>query len=554
MNDAPPTAISELQRWPRWVIWKTEERDGKPTKVPYQPAHPRRKADSTDPETWGTYEQACKAAERDGIDGIGYVFAEDDEYFGIDLDKCVTVARGAFGRAAGPVIHGEAVKIVRWVNSYTEISPNGTGLHIIGRGSINGGRKRTGKTPWGGEFENYDRERFFTVTGQHIAWTPETIEARQDELDVVRAEMFPAAEPKANGKPPLKPEPTTLDDVALEEKIRSSKQGPKFAGLFDRGASEGQESESDLGLCNILAFWLGPDETRIDAWFRRSALIRDKWDSPRGDTTYGGYTINRALEDRTEFYGQKKPAARPKDDNTEMSYAEEISSLFGLIDDPIVQGKRWGRKATAHVVFTTRSGAELDLDSWKASTSTPVVLAQEIGVQLGVEVTLKKENIKRLNVLIGKFCELCAVTTIDDRARDLGMVFLRDAEPLPVDMKDQKERWSAIQKIKDTDPTSLARANSKTIAASSLVLVGKDGRRYVKVQWFIDFVKASAVGSTGAAILERTEKVGWARPNSQGKVKFTNPTAGGEPAYLFEVFYEVPEGWETKDGTGREVT
>jgi hypothetical protein len=50
------------------------------------------------------------------------------------------------------------------------------------------------------------------------------------------------------------------------------------------------------------------------------------------------------------------------------------------------------------------------------------------------------------------------------------------------------------------------------------------------------------------------EKVGWARPNSQGKVKFTNPTSGGELVHLFEVFYEVPEGWETKDGTGTEVT
>lgn len=538
-----PTAIAELAGWPHWVMWRTIERDGKSTKVPFTPGG--KPASSTDPETWSSHAACVKALERGRFDGIGYVFAPDDEYFGVDLDHCVV----------NDTVHPAAMDIVGRLGSYTEFSPSGEGLHTIGRGAVNGKRNRTKKTPWEHDFEVYDRGRFFTVTGRQMFGSPATIESRQDELNAVIAEMFPP-ESKTNGVPAgiVAPTSTALDDVALEEKIRGSKQGSKFADLFDRGAPEGQESEADLGLCNILAFWIGSDEARIDAWFRRSALMRDKWNSARGETTYGGYTIARALENRTEFYGQKKTTPARKHDDPEMSYAEEISSIFGLIDDPIVSGRRWGRKATAHVVFTTRSGAELDLDSWKTATTKPATLAQEIGVQLGVETTLEAKDIRRLNVLVGKFCELCVVTTIADRARDLGMAFLRDAESVPVDMKNTEERWVAIKRIKDTDPTSLARANCKSIAASSLVLAGKDGRRYVKVQWFIDFVKAAALGSMSTTIIERIEEVGWARPNSQGKVKFTNPTAGGEPAYLFEVFYEVPEGWETKDGAGAEVT
>jgi primase-polymerase (primpol)-like protein len=68
--------------------------------------------------------------------------------------------------------------------------------------------------------------------------------------------------------------------------------------LFYRGdvaAYGGDDSAADLALCGLLAFWCGPDPKRIDRLFRRSALMRGKWDSPRADTTYGALTIQKAL-------------------------------------------------------------------------------------------------------------------------------------------------------------------------------------------------------------------------------------------------------------------
>jgi len=75
----------ELTERPQWVAWRTEMRDGKPTKVPYQPTSEQR-ASSTDPSTWVSFEQATLAAPR--FDGVGYMFSPDDPYVGLDFDAC----------------------------------------------------------------------------------------------------------------------------------------------------------------------------------------------------------------------------------------------------------------------------------------------------------------------------------------------------------------------------------------------------------------------------------------------------------------------------------
>jgi len=535
MNDAPPTAIKELRHWPQWVIWRIDARDGKTTKIPLMARSPGTRASSTDSKTWAPYEATLKPVEKGRADGIGFVFTPGDEYFGIDLDHCVKDG----------VVHPKAMEIVQRMNTYTEFSPSGDGLHIIGRGRLKGDRNRTKKTPWGHDFEVYDNARFFTMTGRQLFGSPATIEPRQDELDAIYAEMFPAPAPvkNSNGRAAMILVPGTLDDVALEEKIRSSKQGAKFAELFDRGAPEDQESEADLGLCNILAFWLGPDEARIDAWFRRSALIRDKWDAKRGDTTYGGYTIDRALEGRTEFYGQKiRPAARPKDDDTELSYADELAGFFGLIDDTFVSGWRSSRRATCRVVLSTRGGLVFDVDNWKSAPSSARALAQEIRLQIGTDPSIKKDDLGRLDVLVGQFCKVVQAMTVQDRAVELGRTFLQEAETLDVDLDNQAERYAALKQLKDRHPTAKAKADGTSTVAACIVLRDNVDRRYVRISWFVDFVKANAVSSQVGAIVEAMESPGmWSRLNdTKSRMKGTDPVTKD---HVWQALYEVPANW-----------
>ena len=46
---------SEIRETDRAVLWKTETRNGKATKVPYQPGRPTERAKVSDPSTWGTF-------------------------------------------------------------------------------------------------------------------------------------------------------------------------------------------------------------------------------------------------------------------------------------------------------------------------------------------------------------------------------------------------------------------------------------------------------------------------------------------------------------------
>jgi putative DNA primase/helicase len=81
-------ATQNMKDLRQWVCWRIEERDGKPTKVPYSPLTGRR-ADSTDPQTWASYDEVVNAYREHGHHGIGFVFTPEDGLCGVDLDKCL---------------------------------------------------------------------------------------------------------------------------------------------------------------------------------------------------------------------------------------------------------------------------------------------------------------------------------------------------------------------------------------------------------------------------------------------------------------------------------
>jgi putative DNA primase/helicase len=138
----------ELKARPQWVVWRAV--GDKPNKIPYS-ARTGRRASSTDLMTWSTFEEALGAYQKDEYAGVGFVFSSADPYTGIDLDNCVDEN----GEMAG-----WALEIVRYFDSYTELSTTGTGLHIIVRGDVPNRRN--------GDLEVYSSKRFFTLTGHVV--------------------------------------------------------------------------------------------------------------------------------------------------------------------------------------------------------------------------------------------------------------------------------------------------------------------------------------------------------------------------------------------------
>ena len=113
------TALDELRALPQWVAFRlipSQKRPGKTDKIPVNP-HNGKNASVTNPETWGTYDQAIDRACSDELGGVGFVFTSSDPYIGIDLDGCIE----------GGELEPWALAIIERLASYTETSPSGNG-------------------------------------------------------------------------------------------------------------------------------------------------------------------------------------------------------------------------------------------------------------------------------------------------------------------------------------------------------------------------------------------------------------------------------------------
>jgi len=279
----------------QWICWREEMRDGDVTKVPVDASGGF--ASTTDSSTWSSFDTAREAHEGDKIDtnGLGFVFDEGSTLMGVDLDDCRDPETGE------PT--DEAQQIIDDLDSWTEVSPSGTGYHVIVQGFVPDGGNR-GDIDDVSHLEMYDKSRYFTVTGDHVEGTPASVETRPSVVKELHSEYV--ADDDENDDAPGR-EPNTdvsLDDSELIEKAKSAKNGDEFERLWrgDTSGHQNDHSRADLALCSKLAFWTGGDKQRVDSLFRQSGLMRGKWDEDRGDQTYGEMTVEKAVSGQSDYY------------------------------------------------------------------------------------------------------------------------------------------------------------------------------------------------------------------------------------------------------------
>ncbi len=305
----PDNIPDELKQLPQWVCWKWELRaDSKGALKWTKPLHNARTghyADSTRAETWAAFEEALAAAPR--FDGIGVVFSPDDPHAGVDLDNCID---------AGGVLAPWAADIVAQLDTYAEVSPSGTGLKLWVKGALPpGGRSKGGRGEDGrGKVEVFNMGRYFTVTGHSFDEVPKRINERSEQLAVLHKRIFdkPISQPPASSPTPSTP--VASDDAEIIRLASDSKSGPKFSRLWhgDTGDYDADQSRADAALCQMLAFWTARDTARMDALFRQSGLMRDKWNKRhRADgATYGQMTVESAAANCNEVYSPSSGAAQ----------------------------------------------------------------------------------------------------------------------------------------------------------------------------------------------------------------------------------------------------
>jgi putative DNA primase/helicase len=177
--------LNDLKDFPQWVC-----ADG--DKVPYHPDGYKAKAD--DPATWSAFTSVLRAQRNNPEQyiGIGYELVKEQSITVVDLDHCI--------------IDGQLTEfakgIVTRLNSYTEYSTRGSGLHIYCRGNI---PKNIGDVAKGEEstirIEMYDCKRYIIITGKHFPGTPETFEDRQEVLLAIHTEVVAQREAAKTQKP-----------------------------------------------------------------------------------------------------------------------------------------------------------------------------------------------------------------------------------------------------------------------------------------------------------------------------------------------------------------
>lgn len=227
---------------------------------------------------------------------------------------------------------------------------------------------------------------------------PRTIEARQDAINEFHAQIFkeekpskPKAAANSNGNHAGSP----ADDELLAKAFKA-RNGGKIERLFNGDVADyPSQSEADLSLCSMLAFW-AQDEAQLDTFFRRSALYRDKWDERHGAMTYGEQTIEKAFARTTEHYEHRDNGNHRSDSSSETKKeplivtmdeikAEKVDWLWTnripigrltLIDGDPGAGKSYLSLAVASAVS---KGDSLPFDQKRKSPSNVLLMSCEDG-------------------------------------------------------------------------------------------------------------------------------------------------------------------------------
>ncbi len=274
---------NEMKQNALFCLWRKRKHKGQVKKIPYQING--KCLSSTERTHFSSFDAVMeKASEYDGI-GIG-VF---DGFCAIDIDHCHN----------NGVLSDMAKDIIATMNSYTEFSPSGDGVHIYFKVSglaydqdryyIN--NRKIGLEVYVSDHTN----KFMTVTGNAV--NALGIEERSKELITILEKYM--VKPKNDNHCNRKIPGSILSDDSVITKAMSSQQGEKFNALWNGDIPEGKShSEADAALCAILAFWCGGDTEQMDRLFRQSGLYREKWE--RED--YRTSTLNNAVALTREFY------------------------------------------------------------------------------------------------------------------------------------------------------------------------------------------------------------------------------------------------------------
>ena len=292
--DNIPEELKKLKQWCVYSIVQPKKQGQHKSKIPINPITGKG-ASSTDSNTWVDFKTAVNKSKK--YDGLGFFF--NNNYIGVDIDDIPEEIK-KFSQAPT-----DPNNLINWLNgltnhSYLEVSQSGKGIHAIVKGKYKLDKNRRDN------FEIYNNGRFFALTGNILN--------DQKEIKSINKRKFEELYYSTVGK---NTHPTSVEtsdipsgnNLSTDEivnKMYASSNGVKIRHLMNGEYDYKSQSEADIALCDYLAFWTNKDSKKMDAIFRQSKLMRDKWDKKDGATTYGQRTINKAIADTIETFNSSR--------------------------------------------------------------------------------------------------------------------------------------------------------------------------------------------------------------------------------------------------------
>lgn len=293
----------------------------KPRKVPWNsaavpPASPE--FNPHDPSWWmdadGCHQTIAAHPELNLKAGV--VLSDNDPYFLLDLDDC---------HDGTDWTEGAKNIVALFPTAAVEVSINGRGMHVIGQCQpALLGERRNKFNLYGVECEFYHTGRFmalghgfngtvdldWTANLQNILPTREAVqmlavtdapdpewsgpEDDEELIKIMTASRGSAAQ--------IFGDKASVEDLWTGNAEALARHYPSVSGdQFDR-------SSADAALMSHLAFWTGKNTARMDRLFRRSSLMRPKYEK-HGNYDYAGNTISGAVANTRNVYKQSVKSA-----------------------------------------------------------------------------------------------------------------------------------------------------------------------------------------------------------------------------------------------------
>jgi len=323
-----PHELKALNQWVLWGVGKDKDKH----KIPYTPKE-MIPAKAGNPATWGTFKKALERVTTNKAMGVGFEF-NDNCLYGVDLDKVIT----------GGKLSKEAADIVNLLNSYTEISPSGAGLHILVKAKgINLESNRRGF------IEIYNKDRYFTVTGD-LYGDLKPIEERTEQLQTVYDKYLKKAPQKS-----IQRNAEYIDD---REYLKNGLvRDDMLKKLWNGSRPNGNESSDDMAFFNKLAYWCNNNKDLMEVAFINSPYYAAKDDEHKRKCSRKDYierTIKEALSNSTarsdnKRYTENNKTALPitnkpnKSDTSETPIKGNSLNTFSAVElqDTEIEPLRW---------------------------------------------------------------------------------------------------------------------------------------------------------------------------------------------------------------------